>query len=140
MLSLLTGQRDDTLQLVVERYAEHLANIGYQDGHAGFKGRYQYLCRQLPDFTNFQEITTESWPDKNSEDEAAFEAWNSWRQSPGHWSVANGECALYGYAMSYCRRNRKWFPVGICADRRGYAGPEAPQQTGRFLGVFKATR
>lgn len=136
VLSLLTGQQDDTLQLVVEKYAEHLATIGYQDGHAGFNARLRYLMRQLPEFTNFQEITTESWPDKNSEDEGAFEAWNSWRQSPGHWSVANGECAIWGYAMAYCRRNRRWFPVGICADRRGYGGPDSEKQTGRAVGVF----
>lgn len=135
--SLITGRQDDTLQAMVEKYAEHLAAIGYQDGHAGFNRRYQTLMRQLPEFTNFQEITTESWPDKNSEEEGAFEAWNSWSQSPGHWSVANGECALWGYSMAFCRRNSKWFAVGICADQRGH---DAPQQTGRFLGLMPKRR
>lgn len=117
--SIATGEQDPIIQEMVERYADHLASIGYQDGHRGFEHRYQELCRKLPGYSNFQEITTESWPDKSSEEEGAFEAWNSWRQSPGHWSVANGECALWGYAMSFCQRNTTWYAVGICADRRG---------------------
>ena len=38
------------------------------------------------------------WPGQNVND-AAYEMYNSWRKSPGHWSAVNGPCRYYGYAM-----------------------------------------
>jgi hypothetical protein len=135
--SILSGTQDETLQAMAERHADYQARVGRQ-GHQNWNRRFQELVRALPGYTNIQEIAAESWPDKSGEDEAAWEMFNSWRQSPGHWSVANGECAIWGYAMAFCQRKTTWYAAGCCADRRGWGAVpgELAKQTGRCLGVL----
>jgi hypothetical protein len=106
--SLLTGQWHEVFQSEVNRYARHLARINRQDGHAGFQLRFNRL-NKLTDLY-IAEVTAESWPDQNDID-AAYEMFNAWKQSPGHWSVVDHECVFYGYAMA--RGRDTWYAVGI---------------------------
>lgn len=114
MLSLLTGQPDDTLQLAAEKHAEYQASVCEQ-GHQRWGLRRSVLRRALPEFTWIEEVANESWPGQD-ELAAAEEMFKSWRKSAGHWSYVNGECDIYGYAMAL-GRNRVWYACGIFGRR-----------------------
>lgn len=116
VLSLVTGKQDPILQAAAEAHARYQAARGVQ-GHQQWDRRFRELNRALPGYTNIREIAAESWPGE-SEQRAAWEMFNSWRQSPGHWRSANGRCAIWGYSMAYSPRKRTWYACGILADRR----------------------
>lgn len=110
VLSIKTGVWNATLQSMAQRHAKYQARVQKQ-GHQNFDERYQELVRALPGYKGFQEIANESWPGQNQED-AAEEMYISWRKSPGHWSVCNGKCAIWGYAMSR-GANGIWYAAGL---------------------------
>lgn len=113
--SIKSGRYDQTLQDEAEQYAKQMAEICRQDGHGGWDRRMNRLIKKLPQYS-YQEITAESWSWQDNK-ASAPEMFKCWRQSPGHWSVANGNCAVYGYAMAR-GRNNIYYGVGIVGKRR----------------------
>lgn len=116
ILSLRTGRQHPVLQRLAERHAAEMARQGYQS-HQGYEARFSELYRQLPDCHDFAEVVNESWAGQR-EQTAAWEMFNSWQQSPGHWSQVHGRCAFWGYAMAYCQRNQTWYACGLFAQQR----------------------
>lgn len=108
--SIRTGRSHPVLCGLAEFNAKAMAARGYQGNHPGWDARCEY-ARQHAGSYEYSEITAESWPGQN-ETQSATEILNSWRQSPGHWSVANGRCKIYGFGMAR-GRNGIYFGVGI---------------------------
>lgn len=140
--SLATGKLDQTLQAAAESHAAYMARVCVQ-GHQFWDERCQQLVQRMPHCRGFQEIAAESW-DRNTREESGPEMFNSWRQSPGHWSVANGRCDLWGYAMAK-GRNGIWYGCGIVAHyapgaRQAMLAPQAkPQAVSRNFVVSAST-
>jgi hypothetical protein len=109
--SIRTGRRDPLLERLAQGYANYMAARNAQGFHEGWSERYATATEALRDYSAFREISAESWPWQN-EVQSATEMFTSWRQSPGHWSVANGPCRIYGYAMAR-GRNGTFYGVGI---------------------------
>lgn len=97
------------------RHARYMAKHQWQQ-HQHWDARYAELVRTTPEYRGFVEIVAQSWPWNNRE-QAAAEMFNSWRQSPGHWRVANGICDAYGYSMAV-GTNGIWYGAGITARKR----------------------
>jgi len=113
--SITTGTNDPVLQLYAQQHADRQARQCRQ-GHQQWDRRYRELAIRLPLHADFTEIAAESWPWQTRE-QSAPEMFTCWRHSPGHWRVANGSCAIYGYAMAR-GRNGIWYGCGITAQRR----------------------
>ena len=113
--SVTTGEYHEKLQEIAQEYAEQMAAQCRQDGHAGWDRRTSRLRSRLPQYT-YQEITAESWSWQDNR-ASSHEMFHCWRQSPGHWSVANGPANVYGYAMAR-GRNKIFYGVGIIGRRR----------------------
>lgn len=113
--SLMTGRQHYILQRAAEEHAAHQAFIGIQ-GHQYWGTRVMLLQAQMPNCGNFREVANESWPGQN-QTAAAKEMYKSWRQSHGHWSVVNGRCSYWGYAM-VLGGNGTWYACGICCDTK----------------------
>lgn len=116
VLSIATGERHSKLQAAAERHATYQARLGVQ-GHQHWDQRFRALAAAMPECSGFREICAESWPGQ-SVAAAAEEMFNSWKQSPGHWTTANGSCTFWGYAMAYGGRKRTWYACGVLADLR----------------------
>ena len=101
------------LQTMAQRHAAYQAAKGVQ-GHQLWDDRVKELYAALPKYGEFAEVCAESWPDQTVED-AAVEMFNSWRQSPGHWSAVTSVNAGWGGAMAYCSRRRVWYATMIFA-------------------------
>lgn len=113
--SVKTGKYNDVVQEEAQQYADYMARICRQDGHGGWNNRMNRLIRRFPGH-RFQEITAESWSWQDNKT-SSFEMYKCWRQSSGHWFVANGRADIYGYAM--CKgRNKVFYGVGIIGRRR----------------------
>ncbi len=113
--SLRTGQWNRVLQAAAQEHAAYQARVQVQE-HQGWSRRVIEIANKLPEYKGFAEICAESWPE-NSRDEAATELFYSWERSPGHWSVANGRCDIWGYAMAK-GRNGIWYGCGIVGFER----------------------
>jgi hypothetical protein len=109
VLSLATGKQHPILQAAAEAHARYQAERCEQ-GHQHWDDRVKELYRLMPECHEFAEVCAESWPENNRE-EAAGEMYNSWRQSPGHWSAVNGRCDFWGYAMAI-GSNGVWYATG----------------------------
>jgi hypothetical protein len=102
------------LQMMAQQHAEYQA-IKATQGHQLWDERVKDLYVALPKYGEFAEICAESWPDQ-SVDDAAAEMYNSWRQSPGHWSAVTSTNAGWGAAMAFCSRRRVWYACMIFAQ------------------------
>lgn len=120
--SLATGQQHPVLQQMAQRHADYQASAGVQ-GHQFWDQRMQELERAVPSCRHFVEVAAESWGGEGALG-AAAEMFNSWRQSPGHWAAVNGPSSLWGYAMSYCRRNQTWYAAGVFGYSSYRVGPD----------------
>ena len=114
--SLTTGTNHPVLQQAAELHAAYQADIGVQ-GHQNWQRRTDTLRTLLSECNEFKECCAESW-DWNTMEQAAPEMFNSWRQSPGHWSAIDGECSFYGYAMALNERKNIWYACAIFANLR----------------------
>lgn len=114
--SILTGEQDPILQVAAEAHAATMAAQG-RGGHQRWDQRSAEIARALPKFSGFREVAAESYPGRD-ERQGADDALDGWRGSRGHWRSVNGVCAIYGYAMAYSSRTRRWYACGIFADRR----------------------
>jgi hypothetical protein len=101
------------LQMMAQQHAEYQA-IKATQGHQLWDERVKDLYVALPKYGEFTEVCAESWPDQTIED-AAAEMYNSWRQSPGHWSAVTGANAGWGAAMAFCARRRVWYACAVFA-------------------------
>lgn len=107
--------RHEVLMQLAQAHAEHMARVQVQ-GHQGFDCRYRAAieatgCRRVA------EICAETWPEQcNASADAIWgEYVNSWRQSPGHWSVARARHRLVG-AGTARGTNGVWYGCVIVAD------------------------
>lgn len=114
--SIETGQFSDTLQVFAADHALYQAQVGKQ-GHQLWDSRVKAIASQMPECSEFKEVCAQSW-DWNTMEEAAPEMFNSWRQSPGHWSAVNGRCSFYGYAMALNQKQNVWYATGLFATLR----------------------
>lgn len=114
--SILSGTQHDILQVLASTHAGYQAQVGKQ-GHQGWDSRYKTLAYAMPECSEFKEVCAQSW-DWNTMQEAAPEMFNSWRQSPGHWSAVNGRCSFWAYAMSLNEKQNIWYACGIFANLR----------------------
>lgn len=120
------GREKDVLSLhgkphkVIQRFTQQHAN--YQAkyltaGHQFWAARREKLIRAAPDATDFVEVCVASWDWNTTPRPAAIDIFDSWRQSPGHWSVVNGRYHFWSYAMAQGSDGR-WFACGIMAKRK----------------------
>lgn len=106
----LQGTQEVLLQLAAEGHSKHMAYLGVQ-GHQGWEQRYKALIASTG-YRELKEICAESWPGQNELD-AAGEMYNSWRQSPGHWSAVQTPFRFWGIAMTYNEKKEIWYACGI---------------------------
>lgn len=120
------GQKKGVLSLkgkphrIIQAYADHHAR--YQAdrltaGHQNWARRRALLIKAAPDATEFVEVCVASWSWNIDREPAASDIFESWRQSPGHWSVVNGRYDFWSYAMAQGSDGR-WFAAGIMAQRK----------------------
>ena len=114
--SIATGSHSQILQGMAEEHAAYQAYLGKQ-GHQRWDERSEVLRKLMPECSEFKEVCAQSW-DWNSMEEAAPEMYNSWRQSPGHWSAVNGRCDFWAYAMSFNGNQNLWYATGLFAILR----------------------
>jgi len=88
-----------------------------KQGHWDWNNRRLQLVTSSG-YSTIEEICAESWPNQRDADDEALwtEAFDSWRQSPGHWSVANRTWRAYGRAKSQ-GSNGVWYFVIIVGSR-----------------------
>lgn len=121
--SLTTGANNPILQQAAELHAAYQANLGRQ-GHFEWQRRSDQLSELLPNCNEFKEVCAESW-DWNTLEQAAPEMFNSWKQSPGHWSAIQSTCSFYGAAMALNERQNVWYACMIFANLRSNEGNPA---------------
>lgn len=109
--SLKTGKIHSVLQKAAQFHADYQARRGVQ-GHQNWNSRVKDLYKDVPECGEFKECCAESW-DWNTREQAAPEMFNSWRQSPGHWSAINGRCDFWGYAMALNKKQNIWYACAI---------------------------
>jgi len=108
--SIITGQRHRDVQRIAERHADYQAHTQLLS-HQGWNQRVAELRRRVPEVREWGEVVGASWIGQNM-DEAAYEMYRIWRTSSDQWSIVNGQCDYYGYAM---RRGDDdvWYACGI---------------------------
>ena len=88
-----------------------------EQGHWNWNNRRLQLVNSSG-YVTIEEICAESWPNqRDANDEVLWtEAFDCWRRSPGHWSVANSTWRAYGRARSQ-GSNGIWYMVIIVGSR-----------------------
>lgn len=114
--SLEAGVQSETLQEMAQSHAEYMAVKG-RGGHQGWGERFAELNKSLPEYHGFREIAAESFPGSDEVD-GAHDCWDGWEESRGHWKIANGSCAIWGYAMAYSERTKRWYACGIMGNEK----------------------
>ena len=103
------------LENIAVEFADWMAKHRGQGAHHGFQKRYDQIKEETG--MGATEITAESWiwQEDCNQDELWEEAVKCWKQSPGHWRVANKVHKAVGSAMKK-GRNGIWYFVAIVAD------------------------
>lgn len=120
------GREKDVLSLhgkphkVIQRFAQQHADYQARrltSGHQLWAARLKRLELAAPDARGFTEVAVASWDWNTLPRPAAIDIFDSWRRSPGHWSVVNGRYAFWAYAMTQGLDGR-WFACGIMARKK----------------------
>ncbi len=98
-----------------------------QQGHHNWERRWRQLTA-TSGYPTIVEICAESWPEQRDADDEALwtEAFNCWRQSPGHWKVASGRWDAYGRARAQGSNGVWYFAIIVGSMNRN---PPAQQPT-----------
>lgn len=113
----LKGKPHAIIQAACQRHADYQARR-LTAGHQGWDGRLAWLNRMASnDARGFVEVCVASWEWNTKPRPAAVDIFDSWRQSPGHWSVVNGRYEFWSYAMTQGKDGR-WFACGIMAYKK----------------------
>ncbi len=111
----LESPRHEGLDRLAQGHAEYMARVRVQ-GHQGFDARF-HAARKATGCRAVAEICAETWTWQSEATPA--EQWaeyvKSWRQSPGHWSVARVRHKFIG-AGSAKGRNGNWYGCIIAGD------------------------
>jgi hypothetical protein len=111
----LESPRHAYLDKLAQGHAEYMARVQVQ-GHQGFDGRF-HAARRGTGCRAVAEICAECWPWQSEATPA--EQWaeyvKSWRQSPGHWSVARVKHRYVGIGSAK-GRNGVWYGCLIAGD------------------------
>jgi len=113
ILSITQAKPDPLLMTLALEHAQYMADVRVQ-GHQDFNKRADKVMAQWPG-AEVEEIANESWPNATAES-AAVEAYDSWRQSPGHWKSCNSAHTFMGYAMVLSPKNRTYYSCGLFAN------------------------
>jgi hypothetical protein len=77
------------IQRFAQRHAEYMARL-LTSGHQHWAKRREQLIKAASDAIEFVEVCVASRDWNTKPRPAAIDIFDSWRQSPGHWSVVNG--------------------------------------------------
>jgi len=78
-------------------------------------------------YASIEEICAESWPEQRDADDETLwtEAFISWKQSPGHWRIANTRWRAYGRARAQ-GSNGIWYFVVLAASNERTLSVQKP--------------
>lgn len=115
------GRRSDFLVELAQGYAQYMAKLDSQAGHAGWDFRYRRIWAALG--MRAVEVTAESWDRQANApmDEIGDEMFRTWRQSDGpppkadHWGVVSEPHTLYGDGLAKSQTGI-WYACIIVAD------------------------
>ena len=112
---VLASLHDPVLDMFAQAHAQRQAACCCQ-GHQGFERRAAKLLAVLPG-RRVAEICAESWRHQANCTEAELwaEAVRCWRQSPGHWSVADRRHWRIGCGLAK-GENQIWYLTVIAVD------------------------
>lgn len=112
---VLESDRNVAISRIAQGHADYQAKVGVQ-GHQGFDQRRMWLISTVGPGA-YAEICAESWDRQanDSPEELWTEMFTSWRQSPGHWSVASRKHSEYGSGMAKSKRGI-WYATIITRD------------------------
>lgn len=111
----LKGKPHRIIQAIAQHHADYQARL-LKSGHQNWRRRREQLIKAAPDARGFTEVCVASWEWNTRPEPAAIDIFDSWKASPGHWSVVNGRYQFWAYAMSQGSDGR-WFACGIMAKR-----------------------
>ena len=108
------SQPHSLLEELAQQHSDEMAKRELQD-HSGFQQRFDKIHRNLGLVA--AEICAESWDWQRNDtpEQLATDAFLSWSQSPGHWSVASKKHRYAGYGMAK-GKNGIWYATILVCD------------------------
>ncbi len=119
--SLMHGKYHPVLQTLAQRHSIAQAARNFHGptyaatAHSGWGERQIELVSRAPECANFGEVC--AWAGYPNAEQAAKAIFASWKSSPAHWVMVNGNYDYWGYGMHQSRTG-VWYATGIVAVKR----------------------